>query len=122
MLQAENKALLEVARGGRTSRYPVWFLRQAGRYLPEYREIRKKLSFLELCFNPAMAAEVTLQPLRRFDLDAAIIFADILLVPMDLGQELTFKKDHGPVLSEPVRCGRDLARLTIKFIRYFQQM
>lgn len=82
---------------------PIWLMRQAGRYLPEYRAVREKAgSFLDLCFNPDLAAEVTLQPVRRFDLDAAIIFADILLLPHALGQPLTFAEGEGPRLSPPV--------------------
>ena len=78
---------------------PLWFMRQAGRYLPEYRELRAKAgSFLNLCYNPEMASEVTLQPVRRFDLDAAILFADILLIPDALGQKLSFQEGEGPVL------------------------
>jgi uroporphyrinogen decarboxylase len=90
---------------------PIWLMRQAGRYLPEYRESRAKAgSFLDLCLNPALAAEVTLQPLRRFDLDAAIVFSDILMVPFALGQRLEFVEGEGPRL-EPMRDGKDLARL-----------
>tara|TARA_A100001015_G_scaffold315287_1_gene426755 strand:- start:1775 stop:2770 length:996 start_codon:yes stop_codon:yes gene_type:complete len=78
---------------------PVWFMRQAGRYLPEFQEIRKKnKDFIKLCFNPALVKEITLQPLKRFDLDAAIIFSDILLIPFALGQNVAFKKS-GPTLS-----------------------
>lgn len=78
-------------------------MRQAGRYLPEYRAVREKAGhFIDLCFNPELAAEVTLQPVERFDLDAAILFADILLVPLVLGQEVWFEKGEGPRLSPPV--------------------
>jgi len=87
-------------------------MRQAGRYLPEYRAVREKAgSFLDLCFTPELAAEVTLQPLRRFGLDAAIIFSDILVVPAALGQRVTFEEGHGPVL-EPVRTPKDVAQLS----------
>lgn len=105
------KPLVEAAFGRTPHRLPVWFLRQAGRYLPEYQKVRSQLSFVELCRNPQMAAEVTLQPLRRFDLDAAIIFSDILIPPTAMGQELTFGKGHGPLMSPPVRSGQDVAKL-----------
>ncbi len=85
---------------------PIWFMRQAGRYLPEYRELRSKAgSFLDLCFDPALASEVTLQPIRRFDLDAAILFADILLIPHVLGQQLSFQENEGPKLDPVIRPG-----------------
>ena len=90
---------------------PIWLMRQAGRYLPEYRKIREKASLLEMCENPALAAEVTLQPLRRFDLDAAILFADILLLPRAMGLRLEFVKGEGPRLSPPVRSAKAVARL-----------
>lgn len=78
---------------------PIWLMRQAGRYLPEYLETRNQAgSFLDLCYTPSLAAEVTLQPIRRFGFDAAILFSDILVVPQALGQSLTFAPDHGPVL------------------------
>ena len=81
--------------------HPVWFMRQAGRYLPEFREIRlKNPDFIKLCLNSELSSEITLQPLKRFDLDAAIIFSDILMVPYGLGQTVTFKKNFGPVLSK----------------------
>lgn len=96
------KPLLSTLKGGRDKRPPVWFMRQAGRYLPEYRATRARAKdFLDLCFRPDLAAEVTLQPLRRYPFDAAIIFADILLVPHGLGQELAFVDGEGPRL-EPV--------------------
>jgi len=80
---------------------PVWFMRQAGRYLPEFRKIRlQNKNFIKLCLNSDLSSEITLQPLNRFNLDAAIIFSDILMVPYALGQEVIFKKDMGPILSE----------------------
>ena len=79
---------------------PVWFMRQAGRYLPEFRNIRSQnKDFIKLCLNSNLSSEITLQPLKRFNLDAAIIFSDILMVPYSLGQEVVFKKDIGPILS-----------------------
>jgi uroporphyrinogen decarboxylase len=110
-----NKPLIRVLAGERTSVPPLWLMRQAGRYLPEYREIRGKIdSFLALCFNPKLAAEVTLQPIRRFGFDAAILFSDILVVPHALGQRVSFEEGIGPrldALAEPPalrRLRRDL--------------
>ena len=80
-----------------TTTNPIWFMRQAGRYLPEFREIRKSNpNFINLCLNKNLASEITLQPLRRFDLSAAIIFSDILMVPYALDQKVNFKKNFGP--------------------------
>ena len=79
---------------------PVWFMRQAGRYLPEFREIRSQnRNFIKLCLNSTLSSEITLQPIKRFKLDAAIIFSDILIVPFGLGQEVKFEKNKGPILS-----------------------
>jgi len=90
---------------------PMWFMRQAGRYLPEYRAVRAKAgSFLDLCFNPELASEVTLQPVRRYDLDAAILFSDILVIPHALGQKLSFVEGEGPRL-EPAITKAGLDRL-----------
>ncbi|MGE4246422.1 MAG: uroporphyrinogen decarboxylase [Parvibaculaceae bacterium] len=95
-----GKALLDVLNGREPWRRPVWLMRQAGRYLPEYRETRSQAgSFLKLCMSPELSCEVTLQPLRRYDLDAAIVFADILLVPWALGVDLDYRENEGPVLS-----------------------
>ena len=93
--------LSEYIKKKKTSDTPIWFMRQAGRYLPEFREIRKENpNFINLCLNSNLINEITLQPLKRFDLDAAIIFSDILMVPYGLGQEVEFKKGIGPVLGE----------------------
>jgi uroporphyrinogen decarboxylase len=105
-----NKLLAALA-GQASTRPPIWLMRQAGRYLPEYRAVRSQVaSFLDLCLNPALAAEVTLQPSRRFAFDAAIVFSDILIVPYALGQKVEFIEGEGPKL-EPIGRGADLARL-----------
>ena len=91
--------LHEVIVNKKTTINPVWIMRQAGRYLPEFREIRKKNpNFIELCLNHNLSSEITLQPVKRFDLDAAIIFSDILMLPYGLNQKVDFKKNFGPVL------------------------
>ena len=106
-----DKRLLRALRGETLDRPPIWLMRQAGRYLPEYRTLRAKAgSFLELCYSPELAAEATLQPLRRFPLDAAILFADLPLVADALGQKLDYRDGEGPVL-EPIRCTAELGRL-----------
>jgi uroporphyrinogen decarboxylase len=90
---------LDVLAGDATEPPPIWIMRQAGRYLPEYLKTRKEAgSFLELCMTPELAADVTLQPIRRFDFDAAIIFSDILVVPYALGQDVTYEEGQGPIL------------------------
>ena len=91
----------EVILKKKTTINPIWIMRQAGRYLPEFREIRKKNpDFIKLCLNQKLSSEITLQPLKRFDLDAAIIFSDILMLPYGLNQKVEFKKNFGPILGE----------------------
>lgn len=115
------KPLLQVLSGERSLVPPIWLMRQAGRYLPEYRAIReKRKTFLDLCFDPQLAAEVTLQPIRRFGFDAAILFSDILVVPHALGQRVSFEEGNGPrleAIDDPSALGRlrrelDQAKLT----------
>lgn len=102
---------LKACRREPVDRTPVWFMRQAGRYMKEYQQVRAKHSILDVCKTPELAAEVTLQPVERFALDAAIIFADILLVLEPMGLELTFHEQKGPVILNPVRNQDDIGRL-----------
>jgi len=96
-----NDTLKECIHNKKTTYTPIWFMRQAGRYLPEFKEIRKKNpDFIKLCLNPDLVNEITLQPLKRFDIDAAIIFSDILMIPYGLGQKVEFKKGFGPILEK----------------------
>lgn len=112
-----DKPLLAVLRGERRDPTPMWLMRQAGRYLPEYRQLRKdKGSFLDLVYDSDAAAEVTLQPLQRFDFDAAILFSDILIVPFAIGQHLTFVAGEGPRLT-PVLASSDLDSLAPSLAR-----
>jgi uroporphyrinogen decarboxylase len=101
-----RKPLLRVLAGQREGIPPLWLMRQAGRYLPEYRALREQAAgFLDLCFDPKRAAEITVQPVRRFGFDAAILFSDILVVPHALGQRVSFVEGEGPrldALKEPV--------------------
>ncbi|ENY82438.1 uroporphyrinogen decarboxylase [Sphingopyxis sp. MC1] len=102
-MKASSKSLLATLRGVRQERPALWLMRQAGRYLPEYRALRAtKGGFLELCYDPEAAAEVTLQPIRRFGFDGAILFSDILVVPHALGQRLWFETGEGPRLAPPL--------------------
>jgi len=108
----EDKLLLRALRREPTPRTPVWLMRQAGRYLAEYQEVRKQAGgFLELAKNPELAAEVTLQPIRRFGMDGAIIFSDILLPLEAMGMPLVFN-ERGPYLPEPLRCMADVEKLS----------
>ncbi len=116
MNELDEKILLDVLRKKPQMRVPFWLMRQAGRYLPEYRELRDQAgSFLDLVYNPELATEITLQPVRRFGMDAAILFSDILVIPHALGQELTFVDGEGPKL-DPVKSEADVARLSAVII------
>ena len=111
MSERPTKAILRVLDGEPVWPLPVWIMRQAGRYLPEYRETRKQAgSFLDLCYNPRLAEEVTLQPIRRFRFDASILFSDILVIPHALGQDVRFVENEGPKL-DPVTSQTDFSRL-----------
>jgi uroporphyrinogen decarboxylase len=113
MAELKNDRLLRALLRQPVDRTPVWIMRQAGRYLPEYRESRQRAgSFLTLCSTPELACEVTLQPLARFPLDAAIIFSDILTVPAAMGMELTFTEGEGPSFPAPLRNTADVDRLS----------
>ncbi|MCI4590874.1 uroporphyrinogen decarboxylase [Sphingobium sp. BYY-5] len=113
-----EKPLLGVLKGERPAIPPMWLMRQAGRYLPEYRALRaQKGGFLELVYDSEAAAEVTLQPLRRFGFDGAILFSDILIVPYAMGQNLWFETGEGPRLA-PILADTDLSALTPDFSRY----
>lgn len=112
MHQEKDPLLLRALRGERVERTPVWVMRQAGRYLPEYRAVREKVSFLQLCRTPELATEVTLQPIRRFEFDAAILFSDILIPVEAMGAPVEFG-DGGPRFLSPVRSAAQVATLSV---------
>ncbi|KAK9753966.1 Uroporphyrinogen decarboxylase (URO-D) [Popillia japonica] len=98
----KNDRILKVIKGEEPDKLPIWVMRQAGRYMPKFREFRKLHSFFEICQTPELACEVTLMPIERFDFDAAIIFSDILVIPQALGLEVEMKESVGPVIKNPV--------------------
>ena len=109
----KNRRILDVLVGNPVDKTPVWIMRQAGRYLPEYKKTRAEAgSFLDLCKTPELASEVTVQPIRRFDLDAAIIFSDILTIPDAMGLELKFEDNRGPYFDTPLNNIDDVSSLT----------
>ena len=109
----QNDLLLRTLRGEATERTPVWMMRQAGRYLPDYIKLREKYSFFERCQRPELATEITLQPIDQVGVDAAIIFSDILVVPQAMGLEVQLIEHKGPFLPDPVKTAKDLERLRI---------
>lgn len=108
-----NDTFLQACRGEEVPYTPVWIMRQAGRYLPEYQAVRANVDFLTLCKTPELAAKVTLQPVERLGVDAAILFSDILVVPEAMGMRLEFAEKGGPVLSDPIRTKSAVDRLTL---------
>lgn len=113
MTKLKNDLILRAARKQPIERTPVWFMRQAGRYLPEYRAVREKHDFLTMCKTPELAAEVTVQPVDLIGVDAAIIFSDILVIPEAMGMQLEMIETKGPVFHNPVRSGSDISNLSI---------
>ncbi|XP_029641809.1 uroporphyrinogen decarboxylase [Octopus sinensis] len=109
--ELKNDVIIRAAWGEKTEYVPVWAMRQAGRYLPEFKEVRAKHSFFEVCQTPSLACEVTLQPIRRFALDAAIIFSDILVIPQALGMTVEMVPEKGPTFPDPLRKAEDLEKL-----------
>src|SRR5512147_2478062 len=113
MSELQNDLLLRTLRGEKTERPPVWMMRQAGRYLPDYMKLKEKYSFFERCQTPALAAEITIQPVEQIGVDAAIIFSDILVVPQAMGMEVQMVENKGPFLPDPVKHLDDLKKLNV---------
>lgn len=111
MSQLKNDLLLRTLRGQQTERTPVWMMRQAGRYLPDYMKLKEKYSFFQRCQTPELATEITIQPVEQVGVDAAIIFSDILVVPQAMGLEVEMIEGKGPLLPQPIKTQKDLARL-----------
>src|SRR5580692_4700636 len=113
MSTLQNDLLLRALKGEKTERVPVWMMRQAGRYLPEYMVLREKYGFFERCQTPELAAAITLQPVDIIGVDAAILFSDILVVPQAMGLEVQLIESKGPFLPEPIKTQNDLKRICI---------
>lgn len=113
MSTLQNDLLLKVLNGEQTSRPPVWMMRQAGRYLPEYMKLREKYGFFERCQTPELACEITLQPIDIVGVDAAILFSDILVVPQAMGLEVQLIESKGPVLPDPIKTAADMNRIRV---------
>ena len=113
MTTLRNDLLLRTLRGENTERPPVWMMRQAGRYLPDYMKLKEKYSFFERCQNPELATEITIQPVEQVGVDAAIIFSDILVVPQAMGMEVQMVEGKGPFLPDPIKVIADLNKLNV---------
>lgn len=112
-MQLQNDLLLRALKGEPVERTPVWMMRQAGRYLPDYMKLKAKYSFFERCRIPGLATEITIQPVEQVGVDAAIIFSDILVVPQAMGMEVQMVEQKGPLLPDPVKQPGDLNKLTV---------
>ena len=113
MRALKNDLLLRTLRGESTERTPVWMMRQAGRYLPEYMVLREQYGFFERCQTPELAAAITLQPVDIIGVDAAILFSDILVVPQAMGLEVQLIESRGPVLPDPIKTNADMQRVRV---------
>lgn len=112
-MSIKNDLFLKALRGETVERPPVWMMRQAGRYLPEFMALRDKYDFFTRCQTPELAAEITVQPLRRYGMDAAILFSDILVIPQAMGIEVQMKPNFGPYIPNPIRTQRDLDKVVV---------
>src|ERR1700761_2353275 len=113
MSTLRNDLLLRALKQEKTERPPVWMMRQAGRYLPDYMKLKEKYSFFERCQTPELATEITIQPVEQVGVDAAIIFSDILVVPQAMGMEVQMVENKGPLLPEPIKRASDLERISV---------
>src|SRR5258706_13452336 len=113
MTNLENDLLLRALKGENVERAPVWMMRQAGRYLPDYMKLKEKYSFFERVQTPELATAITIQPVEQIGVDAAIIFSDILVVPQAMGLEVQLIENKGPVLPDPIKSTEDIKRIYI---------
>ena len=113
----KNDLFLKALKGETVERPPVWMMRQAGRYLPEFMELRKKYDFFTRCQTPELASEITVQPIRRYGMDAAILFSDILVIPQAMDIEVQMKPNFGPYLPNPIRSQSDLDKVIVPDIQ-----
>ena len=114
----KNDLLLKALKGESVNRPPVWMMRQAGRYLPEFMAIREKYDFFTRCKTPELASEITMQPIRRFGMDAAILFCDILVIPQSMNIEVQMKPNFGPYLPKPIRTGKDVKNVIVPDVKF----